>query len=304
PETEQSLEQVCDLLVARGYQEAVTYSFIDPELQARVNPDLQPVRLANPISSEMSEMRTSLWPGLIKAVQHNLNRQKARLRIFEHGLRYYSQDNEIKQEVMISGIITGERFPEHWDGKAEVVDYYDIKHDVEMLLRFAAHRDALEFVAAEHPALHPGQSAAVQRGGKTLGWLGKIHPALANSLDLDMNSCLFELRYAAISQGELTQFQPISRYPSIRRDLAIVVDASVTAADLRRCVAEAAGDRLQELVIFDVYQGKGVETGRKSIAFGLILQDYSRTLAEQDIESVVARVTGRLGEEFGATLRT
>jgi len=303
PEAEQSMQQICDLLVAQGYQEAVTYSFIDPALQACVNPFLQPVRLANPISSEMSEMRTSLWPGLIKAVQHNLNRQKTRLRFFEHGLRFYSHDNEIKQEIMLSGVITGGRHPEHWDGKAEAVDFYDIKHDVEMLLHFAAHRDETVFVAAEHPALHPGQSARIKCGDETLGWLGRIHPALANSLDLDKNTCLFELRYAAIRQGSLAHFQPISRYPSIRRDLAVVVDMDTTAADLQRVVAEAAGALLQELVIFDVYQGKGVETGRKSIAFGLILQDYSRTLTEQDIEAIVARVTRRLDEEFGATLR-
>jgi len=303
PEAEQSMQQICDLLVAQGYQEAVTYSFIDPALQACVNPSLQPVRLANPISSEMSEMRTSLWPGLIKAVQHNLNRQKTRLRFFEHGLRFYSHDNEIKQEIMLSGVITGGRHPEHWDGKAEAVDFYDIKHDVEMLLHFAAPRDETVFVASEHPALHPGQSARIKCGDETLGWLGRIHPALANSLDLDKNTCLFELRYAAIRQGSLAHFQPISRYPSIRRDLAVVVDMDTTAADLQRVVAEAAGALLQELVIFDVYQGKGVETGRKSIAFGLILQDYSRTLTEQDIEAIVARVTRRLDEEFGATLR-
>jgi phenylalanyl-tRNA synthetase beta chain len=303
PEAEQSMEQVCDLLVARGYQEAVTYSFIDPGLQARVNPSLQPVPLANPISSEMSEMRTSLWPGLIKAVQYNLNRQKARLRFFEHGLRFYFHDNEMKQEIMLSGIMTGTRLPEHWGGKGEAVDFYDIKHDVEVLLRLAGHRDEPVFAAAEHPALHPGQAAQIQRGEEVLGWLGKIHPALAHSYDLDVNTCLFELRFAAIRQGTLAQFQPISRYPSIRRDLAIVVDTGVSAADLRHVVADAAGALLQELVFFDVYQGKGVESGRKSIAFGLILQDYSRTLTEQEIESVVARVTGRLDEEFGATLR-
>ena len=303
PENEQSLAQVCDLLVARGYQEAVTYSFIDPELQARVNPSLQPVRLSNPISSEMSEMRTSLWPGLIKAVQYNMNRQKSRLRFFEHGLRFYLQDNEIKQEVMLSGVITGGRHPEYWDSKAQAVDFYDIKHDVEMLLHFSVHRGATIFVAAEHPALHPGQSAQIKCGGETLGWLGRIHPALANSHDLDTNTCLFELHYAAIRQGFLARFQPISRYPSIRRDLAVVVDMNTAAADLQRVVADAAGELLQELVFFDVYQGKGVETGRKSIAFGLILQDYSRTLTEQDIETMVARVMRRLAEEFGATLR-
>jgi phenylalanyl-tRNA synthetase beta chain len=174
---------------------------------------------------------------------------------------------------------------------------------VEMLLHFAMHPDEPVFVAAEHPALHPGQSAQIQCAGRTLGWLGKIHPALADSYDLDANTCLFELRYAAIRQGTLARFEPISRYPSIRRDLAFVVDAGTTAAELRRVVADAAGELLQELVFFDVYQGKGVETGRKSIAFGLILQDYSRTLTEQEIEAIVARVTARLHEEFGATLR-
>jgi phenylalanyl-tRNA synthetase beta chain len=204
---------------------------------------------------------------------------------------------------MLSGIITGTRFPEHWGGKAEAVDFYDIKHDVEVLLHLAAHREEPVFAAAEHPALHPGQAAQIRCGGEVLGWLGKIHPALAHSYDLDANTCLFELRYAAIRQGTLAQFQPISRYPFIRRDLAIVVDTGVTAADLRHVVADAAGALLQELVFFDVYQGKGIESGRKSIAFGLILQDYSRTLTEQEIDAVVVRVTGRLDEEFGATLR-
>jgi phenylalanyl-tRNA synthetase beta chain len=303
PENEQSLEHACDLLVSQGYQEAVTYSFVDPDLQTRVNPSLQPVRLANPISSEMSEMRTSLWPGLLKVVQYNLNRQKTRLRLFEHGLRFYSQHNEIKQELMLSGIVTGGLLPEQWSARAESVDFYDIKHDVEMLLRFAAQRQEPAFVAADHPALHPGQSAQIKSGDETLGWLGKIHPLLANQYDLDLNTCLFELHFAAIRQGALAQFRPISRFPSIRRDLAVVVDINTAAADLQRVVAEAAGELLQEMLIFDVYQGKGIETGRKSIAFGLILQDYSRTLTEQDIESIVARVTRRLGEEFGATLR-
>jgi phenylalanyl-tRNA synthetase beta chain len=303
PENEQSLEHACDLLVSQGYQEAVTYSFVDPDLQTRVNPSLQPVRLANPISSEMSEMRTSLWPGLLKVVQYNLNRQKTRLRLFEHGLRFYSQHNEIKQELMLSGIVTGGLLPEQWSARADSVDFYDIKHDVEMLLRFAAQRQEPAFVAADHPALHPGQSAQIKSGDETLGWLGKIHPVLANQYDLDLNTCLFELHFAAIRQGALAQFRPISRFPSIRRDLAVVVDINTAAADLQRVVAEAAGELLQEMLIFDVYQGKGIETGRKSIAFGLILQDYSRTLTEQDIESIVARVTRRLGEEFGATLR-
>ena len=303
PETSRSIEQLSQVLVARGYQEAVTYSFVDPELQARVNPGLAAVPLANPISSEMAEMRTSLWPGLLKAVQYNLNRQKPRLRLFEYGLRFYSEQGAVRQEVMIAGIITGTRLPEHWDGKGEPVDFYDLKQDLEALLQLADDPEGFAFVAEEHPALHPGQSARLYHAHQPVGWLGRVHPALAERCDLDKNTCMFELEYAAISRGRLACFRPISRFPSIRRDLAVVVDAGLQAGDLKLAVKEVAGDLLQETLIFDVYQGKGIETGRKSIAFGLILQDNSRTLAEQDIEAIVTRVTDGLGEKFGATLR-
>jgi phenylalanyl-tRNA synthetase beta chain len=300
-ESDRSIEQYCDMLVARGYQEAVTYSFVDPQLQQTVNPDREAVALANPISSEMGVMRTSLWPGLLKAVQHNVNRQKSRVRFFEHGLRFYRAGGDIQQEPMLAGAVTGSRLPEHWDGKAEAIGFHDLKRDVEVLLKLAG--GAFRFVAETHPALHPGQSAAIMQDDNIVGWLGRIHPQLAQTLDLDPDTCVFELEYAALSRGQLARFAPISRYPSIRRDLAVVVDADIEAAALRAVTEEAAGELLQEVVIFDVYQGKGVETGRKSIALGLILQDYSRTLTEQDIESVVSRVTDRLGEKLGASLR-
>jgi phenylalanyl-tRNA synthetase beta chain len=300
-ECDRSIEQYCDTLVARGYRQAVTYSFVDPQLQATVNPDREAVALANPISSEMAVMRTSLWPGLLKAVQHNVNRQKSRVRFFEYGLRFYRADGDIQQEQMLAGVVTGSRLPEHWDGKAVAVGFHDLKQDVEVLLQLAG--GSFRFVADTHPALHPGQSAAILQDGNNVGWIGRIHPQLALTLDLDPGTCVFELEYAPISCGRLACFAPISRYPSIRRDLAVVVDADIEAAELRAVTEEAAGELLQEVIIFDVYQGKGVETGRKSIALGLILQGYSSTLTEQDIESVVSRVTGRLGEKLGASLR-
>jgi phenylalanyl-tRNA synthetase beta chain len=298
-----TIEDLCQVLVSRGYQEAVTYSFVDPALQARINPDRMPVALANPISSEMAEMRTSLWPGLLTVVQYNLNRQKSRLRFFEYGLRFYSQAGEIHQDRMLAGVITGTRLPEHWDAKAVPVDFFDIKGDVEALLALTGRTAAFTFVAAGHPALHPGQSAQLRRGDRPVGWLGRVHPSLANLLDLSPDSFVFELEYAALESGRLARFQPISRFPSIRRDLAVVVDAGLGVAELQSVVKQAAGDFLQELLVFDVYRGKGIESGRKSIAFGLILQDYSRTLTEQDIDGVVTRVTGQLKKEFGATLR-
>jgi phenylalanyl-tRNA synthetase beta chain len=303
-ETDIPLTDFFNILVARGYQEVVTYSFIDAKMQAQINPGKVPVQLANPISSEMAEMRTTLWPGLLQAVQHNVHRQKSRLRFFEHGLRFYSQDDgSIQQDVMLAGVVTGSRLPETWDGKSDPVDFYDLKNDVETLLQLTGELDNFVFTRSEHPALHLGQSAAIQYAGRTVGWLGRVHPLLAQACDLAPDTCLFELEYEAVNTGQLARFQSISRYPSIRRDLAVVVDAGLQAEALRAAVREIAGDLLHEMVIFDVYQGEGIETGRKSIAFGLILQDNSRTLAEQDVEAVVTRVTDHLARKFGATLR-
>ena len=302
-ETTRDIGGIADVLVARGYREAITYSFVDPELQGRVNPGMTAVRLANPISSAMAEMRTSLWPGLLKAVQHNLNRQKTRVRFFEHGLRFYSAGGAIRQDVMIAAIASGPLLPEHWGGQGEPVGFYDIKQDVEAIIQNTHDNVGIEFVAAEHAALHPGQSAKILAAGEQLGWLGRIHPRLAAACDISPDACLFELTYAAISRSSLPRFREISRYPSIRRDLAIVVDEHVQAQALIDVVREAAGELLQDVVIFDVYQGQGIESGRKSIAFGLILQDSSRTLIEEDIETVVGRVTAELGKVIGATLR-
>jgi phenylalanyl-tRNA synthetase beta chain len=302
-ESNNTVDDLCNVLVSRGYQEAVTYSFIDPQLQARINPELTPVPLANPISTGMAEMRTSLWAGLLDAVQYNLHRQKSRLRFFEHGLRFYFQDDAIHQDMMLAGVITGSRLPEHWDGKGEPVDFYDLKVDVEALLALTGNTKGFDFVAAEHPALHPGQSSKITSGKDTIGWMGRIHPLLAGQLDLNPDTFLFELEFAALKSGRLAHFKPISRFPSIRRDLAVVVDNGLGVAELQAAVEQAAGELLQALLIFDVYRGKGVETGRKSIAFGLILQDYSRTLTEQEIEAVVTQVTEQLGKKFGATLR-
>ena len=304
PETDITLMDFCDVLVARGYQEAITYSFVDEVMQAQVNPDMVPVRLANPISSEMAEMRTSLWTGLLKAVQHNVHRQKTRLRFFEHGLRFYTQDDgAIQQDVMFAGVITGSRFPESWDGKEQPVDFYDLKNDLETLLQLGGDTHRFTFSSREHPALHPGQTAAVECAGKTVGWLGRIHPVLAKRLDLSSDTCLFEVQYDSINTSQLTEFKLISRYPSIRRDLAFVVDADLQTGVLQAAVKAVAGGLLKQMPIFDVYQGKGIESGLKSIAFGLILQDNSRTLTEQDIEAVVEKVTMQLGDKFGATLR-
>ena len=302
-EAKVSVERIAQGLVDLGYQEAITYSFVDPDFQHALNPGLKPITLENPISSEMSVMRTSLWPGLLKTVRYNLNRQVSRLRMFEHGLRFYSEGAEIKQDTVFGVVLSGDRHPEHWSGKGGPVDFFDARHDVETILALTDRADEFRFVRDEHPALHPGQSARIRRGEREIGWVGRLHPLIAARFDIDPDSYLFEFEYAAVQGGALVQFQELSRYPSIRRDIAIVADLGVTAAELQAEVRSSAGALLKEIILFDVYQGKGIETGRKSIAFGLILQDSSRTLTEADVEVVVSRVTESLNKKFGAALR-
>jgi len=302
-ETSVSVERIAEVLVDLGYQEAITYSFVEPGFQQALNPGMKPIALENPISSEMSVMRTSLWPGLLRALRYNLNRQNSRLRLFEHGLRYFMQDNDINQDIVIGGVLAGDRAPEHWSSKGDPVDFYDARHDLEAILAFTGRADDYRFVREEHPALHPGQTARIQWVDRGVGWLGRIHPVIAGQYDLSPDTYLFEFEYSAVQGGVPVQFKELSRYPSIRRDLAIVTGVEVTAEELQTEVRSSAGALLKEMVIFDVYQGKGIETGRKSIAFGLILQDSSRTLTDDDVEVVVGRVTERLNKKFGAVLR-
>ena len=290
------------LLVDRGYQEAITYSFVDAGLLQDIEPDSVPVPLTNPISSEMSMMRTTLWAGLLGAVKHNQARQQGRIRLFESGLKFISQDNEIKQINVMSGVVTGELFPEQWGiGKQQGADFFDVKNDVEALL--ATGGQVAQFQAATHPALHPGQTAAILLDGKRVGWLGCIHPGLAQKHEIPRNTCLFELDMQALLKGRVPSFEKLSRFPSIRRDLAIVVDVETPAGALCDTIRQSAGPMLKDVLVFDIYQGKGIESGRKSIALGLILQDSSRTLTDDDVDPVITQITAQLEQQFAATLR-
>ncbi len=290
-------------LVQRGYQEAITYSFVDPKLQAQVDPERVPVALANPISSEMAVMRTSLWPGLLRATQYNLNRQQERIRLFEYGLNYIQQDNVLKQNMYLGAVLCGSRNTEQWGTPATATDFYDGKADVEALLSAGGNLEAYSFVPAVHSSLHPGQTARIERDGRAVGWLGTLHPELAKTLELPENTLLFELDATVLGAGRVPHFAEISRFPAIRRDLAFVVNEDVQAGEICAVARAAAGPLLRDLTLFDLYQGQGIESGRKSIALGLILQDSSRTLLEQDVEAVRAQVETALNAKFGATLR-
>ena len=291
------------LLVARGYQEAVTYSFIDPKLFELFSPGVQPLTLANPISADMAAMRASLWPGLVKAVEHNLNRQQSRVRLFESGLRFVGQLDELKQEPMLAGVITGSRLPESWAHGRDSVDFFDAKADVEALLAAAGDAASFAFVPGEHSALHPGQTARIEREGRLVGYLGAIHPELAKTLGLDQPLFLFELLLSEITAGRMPAFKELSRFPEVRRDLALLVDRDVPAQNLLADIREQAGEWLTDLRLFDVYQGKGIDPLRKSLAVGLTWQHPSRTLNDDEVSTATQNILTSLEQRFNATLR-
>jgi phenylalanyl-tRNA synthetase beta chain len=290
-------------LVERGYQEVITYSFVDPALQRLLDPQHTCVALANPLSSDMSVMRTTLWCGLLQSLLHNVRRQQPRIRIFEYGLNFMIYNNEIKQENYISGVLCGSIYPEQWGIAARAVDFYDAKADVEVLLALTANAKNFSFTPRPHPALHPGQSALIECRGEAAGWLGALHPQVLRELGLDEPVYLFELKLAALGELRLPRYRELSKFPVIRRDIAMVVDETLSGEAVRLCAAQAAPDFIQELQLFDVYRGKGVDLGRKSIALGLTLQAASRTLTDEEADAIRDQVIKKLNIQFGAVLR-
>ncbi len=302
-EAQSDLPALRRLLVARGYQEAITYSFIDQKWFELFSPGVEPLLLANPISADMSAMRSSLWPGLVKSLQHNLNRQQDRVRLFESGLRFVGQLEGLKQEPMLAGVVCGSRLPEGWAQGRDVVDFFDVKADVEAVLGFAGAQDDFRFVPGSHPALHPGQTARIERDGREVGYIGALHPELSKTLGLDRPVFVFELVLAEVAVGRLPKFHELSRFPEVRRDLALVADRDVSATAVLDVIRENAGEWLTDLKLFDVYQGKGVDPLRKSLAVGLTWQHPSRTLTDDEVNASTQQILTSLEERLNATLR-
>jgi phenylalanyl-tRNA synthetase beta chain len=290
-------------LVDRGYHEVITYSFVSPELQELVDPDWAPLRLANPISSDMAVMRTSLWPGLIQAARQNQARQESRVRIFETGLRFRTDGGSLRQESVLSGLVTGTALPEQWGAPSRIVDFYDLKADLDAVLATTGAPEAFRCVPAEHPALHPGQTARIEREGHPIGLMGMLHPSVNARLDMDGNAFLFEISLEAIGQGVSPAFKPLSKFPAVRRDLALVLPEDVEYGSVHDCILAAEPELLRKIVLFDVYQGEKIDWGLKSLALGLIFQAPSQTLTDGDVDSAIARVLARLRDELGARLR-
>jgi phenylalanyl-tRNA synthetase beta chain len=304
PETRHSLARLHDLLSDRDYQEAITYSFVDPAMQAAMDPEAEPIMLRNPIAADLAVMRSSLWPGLLRAAMHNLNRQQDRVRLYEIGKRFGVRNETRVEERVVAGCVTGDVLPPQWGTASRQADFFDIKADVEALLGRTA--DDWLFQPSHHPALHPGQSAEIVQAndpGRRLGWVGVMHPDLQSRFKLETPVLLFELLADELCQTPLPAFKEVSRYPSIRRDLAFVAPTTVSAATIMECVRAAAGPLLTDLKLFDLYQGEGIDSGGKSFALALTLQDSSRTLKDDEIETLIGRVVAGVAADTGAALR-
>ncbi|MEM6810732.1 MAG: phenylalanine--tRNA ligase subunit beta [Pseudomonadota bacterium] len=291
--------RVRDTLAARGYNEAICYSFIDPGQHARWDTGAPGPTLANPLSRELSVMRGTMLPGLAAAAAHNLARQRDRVRLFELG-HVFEADGE---RLVLAGIAAGRRLPEQWATGADDIDFFDIKADIEALIALSGAADEFSFVRASTAALHPGQSAEIRRAGSRVGVVGALHPRVAQASDIEAPCVAFELDFEGVFAANVTRTAPISRFPSVRRDLAVLVDDAVDAQELTHAAVAAGGALLQSIRVFDIYRGKGVEPGLKSVALGLILQDSSRTLTDIETDATVAAIVQALQRDHGAKLR-
>ena len=299
-------DRIRNSLVGLGYQEVVTYSFIDPKQSDLILslPESQKISLQNPISTEMSVMRSSLLPGLVDAYRHNVNRHQERVRIFESGLVFLKEEKEIKQEYRVAGLISGDRLPRNWVNQKGLSDFYDIKGDVETLIALGNPVEKFLFDNSEHLSIHPGQCAKITTpSGTEVGYVGALHPRIGQHLGLDGSIFVFELNLDVLQHGMLPKAQALSKFPEVSRDLAMVVSSEVPAAKILANVRENAGDYLSNSRIFDVYQGDGVEKGKKSIALGLTWQHPSRTLSDDEINKIISSCVKGLHEKFNANLR-
>ena len=303
-----SVQDVRRQLIARGYQEAITYSFVEPSLQKALDPDVQPLPLLNPISADMSVMRTDLWAGLVQAADYNLKRQQSRVRLFETGLRFVPSAHGLQQIPTLAFVATGSRLPQAWSDSEVAVDFFDIKGDLESLLARGGNRDSYRFVSVRHPALHPGQSAQIEKLGAdgqwhAIGLIGALHPTVQKQLGIRQPLYLVQADLNAVREIAVPRFHELSKFPEMRRDLALVVAQDVPVEQVLNGIRKAAGEFLIKLNLFDVYVGKGIDPDRKSLALGLTWQHPSRTLTDEEVNDSVSSVLAHLKESLGATLR-
>ncbi|MGE8599626.1 MAG: phenylalanine--tRNA ligase subunit beta [Acinetobacter calcoaceticus] len=298
------LAELRQTIVTLGYQEAISFSFADAKLEKQLNPEVKPLMLANPISSDLAAMRSTLLSSLIPCVQYNLNRQQSRVRFFELGLRFDYQNaksiEDLQQTPTLALVAVGSQAPESWHAKPQPMDFFDFKGEVEEIL--AAGRVSVEYVRSERAWLHPGQSADILVDGKSIGYLGRLHPSLENELDLS-TTWVAELDQTAVLQSYVSNFTELSRFPSVRRDIALLISDNINVRDIQQLIEQTGGELLDSTWLFDVYTGQGVEDGKRSLAFALLWQHPSRTLEDAEIKSGMDNIIQVLENTYQATLR-
>ena len=295
--------RISQLFTARGYHETISYSFVDPELQQALYPEVKTMQLLNPISSELSEMRAGMWPGLLASMVYNIHRQQTAIKLFENGVIFDLEKGSLQEHPCVAGLLAGEQGAMNWAEKTAKFDFYDLKGDLEALFD-ALNLKEVSFTAAEHTALHPGKSSLIKINGQTAGWCGVLHPRIADALDLSEEVILFELRLTALFNEETIRYQQISKFPQIRRDLSLLVDNEVSAAQIEASVRQVvSSDWLKAFDIFDVYTGETIPEGKKSLAIALTLQDDKRTLIDSEINAIISAILKKLNEEFSIILR-
>ncbi|WP_133131071.1 phenylalanine--tRNA ligase subunit beta [Legionella yabuuchiae] len=302
-QTEQMVTQVSRFLTHRGYHETISYSFVDPELQAVIYPDSPTLKLLNPISKELSEMRAGMWPGLIASMIYNLHRQQTAIKLFEAGVVFNLESHELKEEPCLAGLIVGEKGALNWAEQTRPFDFFDLKGDLEALF---AHLNltSVEFKPDTHPALHPGKTAGIYINQIKVGSIGVLHPKIVDALDFHGEVLLFELKLDGLQQQSPVRYQPISKYPQIRRDLSLLVGVNITLSDIEKTVRSVMNSNwLKSFDVFDVYTGTNIPEGKKSIAIALTLQDTNRTLVDSEINAGISAIIKSLEEQFEITLR-
>lgn len=291
-------------LAAAGYQEVINFAFVEAawEQDFANNPD--PIRLANPIASQLAVMRSTLLSGLVANLQTNLKRKQSQVRLFELG-RCFTKTTSgtpvagYHQPWVLSGLVYGTALPEQWGDAGRKVDYFDVKGDLENLFAPLA----ASFVRTQHPALHPGRSSAIYLNGELVGVLGELHPEWCQKYDLPNPPVVFELQLAALGQANVPAYQEVSRFPAVVRDLAIVLEQNIALADVMAGMHQARSTLVQELSLFDVYVGKGIPENKKSLAFRVVLQDTQRTLQDAEVDAAVQQLIQYLEQNFDAKLR-
>jgi phenylalanyl-tRNA synthetase beta chain len=298
-ENRRGLSDIRKWWVARDYHEVMTFGFVDSQWEKNLADNQNPIKLLNPIAENMSVMRSTLWGGLLDCLRANLNRKQSRVRIFEIGKCFYRDGRDYIQPGKISGLCYGPNFAEQWGTQNRQVDFYDVKADIEALVF-----SELRFDAAQHPALHPGRSAKIWQGEQFLGWCGELHPQWVQEYGLQHAPILFELELSGVEQCRLAEVKEISKFPLVRRDIAIVVDDKISSQMLIDALGEAKTPWVTELFVFDIYRGTGVPQGKKSLAFAVFMQDTQRTLTDMEIDGVVGQMISILESRYQAKLRT